>query len=146
MRRRIITLLALVFAMVVSLAPASFAGTADQFTVPLSGDQVVPGPGDPDGGGGVFVTLGSKTGTVCFFADTANISTPLTGVHLHRGLRGAAGQVIVDLHGPSNDPDVSGCLNLDRDLVRDISRHRDNYYIDMHNEELPDGALRGQLG
>jgi hypothetical protein len=146
MRRRIITLLALVFAMVVSLAPASFAGTVDQFTVPLSGDQVVPGPGDPDGGGGVFVTLGQRTGTFCFFSDTANISTPLTAVHLHRGLRGEAGQVIVDLHGPSDDPDVSGCFNLDRDLVRDISKHRDNFYIDIHNEELPDGALRGQLG
>jgi hypothetical protein len=146
MRRRIITLLALVFAMVVSLAPASFAGTADQFTVPLSGDQVVPGPGDPDGAGGVFVTLGSKTGTICFFADTANISTPLTAVHLHRGLRGAVGQVIVDLYGPSNDPDVSGCLNVGSALVRDISKHRNNYYIDMHNEEFPDGALRGQFG
>jgi hypothetical protein len=146
MRRRITTLLGLVSAIVVSLAPASLADTVDQFTVPFSGDEVVPGPGDPDGGGGVFVTLGRNSGTFCFFADTANISTPLTVVHLHRGLRGAAGQVIRDLHGPSTDPDVSGCFNVGRDLIRDIGKNRNNYYIDIHNQEFPDGALRAQLG
>jgi hypothetical protein len=52
----------------------------------------------------------------------------------------------VDLHPPSNDPDVSGCFNLGRDLVRDISKDRNNFYIDIHDQELPDGALRGQLG
>jgi hypothetical protein len=146
MRRRITTLLGLVSAIVVSTAPASSAGTADQFTVPFSGDQVVPGPGDPDGAGGVFVTLGSKTGTFCFFADTANISTPLTVVHLQRGFRGQAGQVIRNLYGPSNDPDVSGCLNLGRDLIRDMMRNRNNYSIDIHNQEFADGAIRAQLG
>jgi hypothetical protein len=150
MRRRITTLLGLVTAMVASTAvfsaPASHASTTDQFTVPFSGDQVVPGPGDPDGDGGVFVALGRNTGSFCFFADTANISTPLTVVHLHRGLRGQVGEVILDLHGPSNDPDVSGCFNPGRELVRDIMKHLDNYYIDYHSEEFPGGALRAQLG
>jgi CHRD domain len=146
MRSRVATLLGLVFGMLVSLAPAGLADTAEQFTVPISGAQVVPGPGDPDGGGGVFVTLGRNTGTFCFFADTANIATPLTSVHLHRGLRGEVGQVIADLYGPSNDPDVSGCYNLGRDLVRDIGKYRAHFYIDIHNQEFPDGALRGQLG
>ncbi|WP_345483293.1 CHRD domain-containing protein, partial [Actinopolymorpha pittospori] len=127
-------------------APSSLAGTAEQFTVPFSGDQVVPGPGDPDGAGGVFVALGTKTGTFCFFIDTANISTPLTAVHLHRGVRGQVGEVVVDLYGPSTDPDVSGCLDLGREQARDIRQDRGNYYIDMHSEEFPDGALRAQLG
>jgi hypothetical protein len=146
MRRRIATLLGLVSAMVVSLAPVSLADTVDQFTVPFSGEQVIPGPGDPDGEGGVFVTLGRNSGTFCFFANAANISPPLTAVQLHRGLRGQAGQVIQDLHGPSTDPHVSGCFNLGRDLIRDMSKNRNNYYIDIHNQEFPDGALRGQLG
>lgn len=146
MRRLIITLLGLALAMTVYPAPASLAGTVDQFTVPFSGDQVVPNPGDSDGTGGVFVSLGRHSGVLCFFADTANISTPLTAVHLHRGVAGQVGESVVQLYGPSTDPDVSGCPDLGSALVRDISKHRDNYYVDIHNEEFPDGALRAQLG
>jgi hypothetical protein len=146
MRRRVTTLLVLASATVVSFAPTGFADTAEQFTVPFSGGQVVPGTGDPDGTGGVLVALGRKSGSFCFFADTANISTPLTGVHLHRGASGQVGEVVVELHGSTNDPDSSGCFTIDREQVRDISRFRHNYYIDIHNEEFPGGALRAQLG
>jgi hypothetical protein len=142
----VLTVAVAAIAATVLAAPSSFAGTVHQLTVSFSGEQVVPGPGDSDGAGGVFVSLGTKTGTLCFFADTANISTPLTGVHLHRGLRGQQGEAVVELHGPSTDPDVSGCLTLDREQVKDISRNSGNYYIDLHNEEFPNGALRAQLG
>lgn len=136
------------FAVAATMFPSTvaLADKGEQFTVPFSGDQVVPGPGDPDGAGGVFIAMGKRTGTFCFFADTANISTPLTAVHLHRGVRGEVGEEVVQLHGPSADPDVSGCHRLDRKQVKDISKYRENYYIDIHNEEYPDGALRGQLG
>ena len=143
---RVLAVVAAAAVSTVFVAPPSLAGTVHQFTVPFSGDQVVPGPGDSDGPGGVFVSLGTKTGTLCFFADTANVSTPLIVVHLHRGPRGQQGEVVVDLHGPSTDPDVSGCLTLERELVKDISRNRENYYMDMHNEQFPSGALRAQLG
>lgn len=151
MRRRMSTLAGLVAAMVIPVtafvAPASHAGTVDQFTVPFSGDQVVPGPADSDGTGGVFVSLGRHTGTLCYFADTANISTPLTVAHLHRGLRGQAGEVVVDLPLPAvTDPDFSHCLTVGSELVRDIAKQRDAYYIDVHNQEFPDGAIRAQLG
>lgn len=127
------------------LPPAALAGTQERFTVPLEGSQVVPGPGDPDGAGGVFIFMDRQTGRFCFFADTANISTPLTAVHLHRGMSGQSGEMVATLHGPSTDPDVSGCFDFDRDLVRDISKNKGNYYIDMHNEEFPEGALRAQF-
>lgn len=138
------TILAMV-ATTFSTVPA-FAGTGEQFTVQLSGDQVVPGPGDPDGSAGVLVATGKKSGTFCFFADTANVATPLTAVDLHQGPRGEVGPVVAELHGPANDPDVSGCVDLGRDRIKDINKNRANYYIDIHNEEFPGGALRGQLG
>jgi hypothetical protein len=146
MRCRIATLIGLVSAAVVSLAPVGSASTGQQSTVPFTGDQVVPGPGDPDGAGGLFFTLGKKTGIFCFFADTANISSPLTSVHLHRGARGTVGETVVELYGPSNDPDVSGCDNLGSELIKDISMNPGNYYVDIHNAEFPGGAVRAQLG
>lgn len=139
-------LFALTIMLGASLPSAAFAGTSESFTIELTGDQVVPGPGDEDGGGGVFMTLDRKSGEFCFYADTGNISTPLSGVHLHRAPAGEVGPIVVELHGPSSDTDVSGCLNLGSELVRDISRNKDDYYIDFHNDEFPEGAIRGQLG
>lgn len=147
MRKRIAALVGLASAaMVVTLAPAASADTVDQFTVPLSGDQVVPSPGDPDGTGGVFMSLGRHSGTLCFFADTANISTPLTGVTLNRGARGQTGGAVLTLYGASNDPDVSGCQTIGRDLTRELQRNRAGYYLDFRNTEYPGGVVRGQLG
>lgn len=146
MRRRIATLLGLSVAAVVSFAPAASANTSEQFMVPLGGDQVVPASGDPDGAGGVFMSLGTRTGTLCFFADTANISTPLTSVTLNQAVRGQNGPAIVNLYGYSNDPDVSGCQTLDRDLVKNIGKYRTKYYLEFRNVEYPGGVLRGQLG
>lgn len=142
---RVIVLSALVLATMSSASPA-LADNAERFVVPLSGEAVVPGPGDPDGTGGVFVFVDSKKGRFCFFADTGNISVPLTGVHLHLAPAGSNGPVVLDLHGPSEDPDVSGCFDIARDFARDILKHKDSYYIDIHNQEFPDGAVRGQLG
>lgn len=127
MQRRIAVTLGLASALVVAFGPAGLAGTADQYTVELSGDQVVPEAGDPDGGGGVFVAQGRKTGTFCFFADTANISPSLTAVELHRGPAGDVGPMVAQLHGQADDPDVSGCVELPRDVVKDIRKHRENY-------------------
>ena len=146
MRKRATTISVLTLAMVAAFSPAALAGTGEQFTAPFSGDQVVPGPGDPDGAGGVHVSVGTKTGTLCFFSDTANISTPITSMDLHQGARGEVGRVVAVLHGFSNDPDTSGCLNVGRDQARDISKNRAGYYIDIHNQEFPEGAVRAQLG
>lgn len=145
MRKRIAALVGLASAAVVTFAPAASADTVEQFTVPLSGDQVVPAAGDPDGTGGVFMSLGRHSGTLCFFADTANISTPLTGVTLNRGVSGQTGATVLTLYGASNDPDVSGCQTIGRELTRELQRHGSDYYLDFRNEEYPGGVLRGQL-
>jgi hypothetical protein len=142
-----IVLVATALAVAATVAPDVRAGTQERFTIPVDGAQVAPGPGDPDGGGGIFIFLDRQTGRFCLFADTANISTPLTSVDLHRAPAGSAGPIVTPLHGPSaTDPDVSGCLDLDPDLVKEISKHKAEFYIDIHNEEFPGAALRGQLG
>lgn len=39
-----------------------------------------------------------------------------------------------------------GCVDgIDADLIEDIRQNPESYYIDVHDEEYPGGAIRGQL-
>ena len=38
------------------------------------------------------------------------------------------------------------CLtDLDKNLLKDIIRNPENYYVNVHNTPFPTGAVRGQL-
>jgi len=143
--RRLVCLTAGALALAVCTAPVGVAVKAHAATVNLAGSQVVPGPGDPDGAGGFFYTLWRQTGAFCFDVDSTGITTPLTAVHLHRGPVRGDGELVAELHGPSADIDVSGCLDFGRTLATEIAKSPDSYYVDVHNEEFPGGALRAQL-
>lgn len=127
-------------------APASQAAPSATLHIAfLSAGEVVPGPGDADGGGDIRVSIGWQSGQFCWFLNTTKVAAPLTAVHLHRGSGGATGEIVRELHGPVSDPDPSNCNDLGRDLAKDIVKNLSSYYIDVHNEGFPNGALRGQL-
>jgi hypothetical protein len=111
-------------------------------TVRMTGAVEVP-PGDPDGSGQVVIELDVEEGQVCWSLSTKGIEPPSVA-HIHRGPRGEAGPPVVTwaLEGPTGE----GCVEADRSLIRDIARDPGRYYVNVHNEEHPDGALRGQLG
>jgi hypothetical protein len=35
---------------------------------------------------------------------------------------------------------------LDKDKIKHVMQNPANYYVNVHNAEFPDGAVRGQLG
>jgi hypothetical protein len=49
--------------------------------------------------------------------------------------------------GPPNASGSSnGCVtNVEPALIQNISHHLEQYDVNVHNEEFPDGAVRGQL-
>jgi hypothetical protein len=112
----------------------------------LNGAEVVPGPGDPDGSGFAEITLNPGRGDVCWDISVADIDTP-TAAHIHQAPAGQAGPVVVTLTPPATVPGSStGCTKANRDLVRDILQNPDLYYVDVHTDDFPNGAIRGQLG
>jgi hypothetical protein len=132
-------LLALLAALVLAL-PASAAALAHLET-DMGGKQEVPGPGDPDGRGHADVKVFSAK--VCYTL-TAKRIAPATAAHIHQGPRGVAGPVVVTLKPPT-DGSSSGCVEIGQALARNLREHPKAYYINVHNEPFPDGAIRGQL-
>ena len=143
---------ALLLAALVALAiagPVSAAklGDADQggrqLATTLTGKQEVPGPGDPDGIGFATVTVNPGQGVLCYELSVRGIVPDEVAAHIHEAF-GEAGDVVVTLEPPT-DGFSSGCIDVGRELAKDILKNPADYYINVHNAEYPAGALRGQL-
>jgi hypothetical protein len=112
-------------------------------TATLTGAAEVPGPGDTDGAGTATITLNPGKGQVCYELTVSNIATA-NAAHIHIGASTAAGPVLVGLDAPTSGSS-KGCVDLDKEKVKDIIQNPGNYYVNVHNAEFPDGAVRGQL-
>jgi hypothetical protein len=135
---------AVVVASVMFVSPgAEAASSTAVFGAVLRGAAEVPGPGDPDGRGAAVVVVRPSRGQVCF-ALLARRIADATLAHIHRGTADVAGPVVIDLIPP--DPTSSGCVrNLDPELLQEIVDDPSGFYVNVHNDEFPRGAIRGQL-
>lgn len=110
----------------------------------LKGANEVPGPGDADGRGKALIRVRPAAGQVCFRLSWRNIAEPPTRAHIHKGAKGVAGPIVVPFF--EGTAVHRGCVTgLDPALLRDIKRHPRQYYVNIHNAEFPNGAIRGQL-
>ena len=110
----------------------------------LDGHQEVPGPGDSDGKGWAKVKIVPVNRELCIELHVNNIE-PVTAAHIHKGPEGVAGPVVVNLPKPDAEGYVHACINADRDILEEIENEPSLYYINIHNEDYPNGAVRGQL-
>lgn len=137
----------IVLALLLTLSSFATAQNEDQGGRPLSasltGAAEVPGPGDTDGTGSAKVTLNQGKGQICFELTVANIAAA-TAAHIHTGVAGQAGGVVVTLSPPANGSS-NNCVSADADLIKKIRQNPENYYVNVHNAEFPNGAVRGQL-
>ena len=108
----------------------------------LSGEEEVPGPGDPDGSGSATVIV-IPPDTICYTLTAEGIE-PATAAHIHQGGPGEAGPVVLPLEPPTSGVS-GGCTEADPELVSGLQENPDEYYVNVHNEEYPEGAIRGQL-
>jgi hypothetical protein len=113
------------------------------FHTVMTGAEEAPGPGDPDGSGEAVLTLNHGQGEVCFQLTVADIA-PATAAHIHEAPVGVPGPIVVGLTPPTGGSS-SGCVTADRELIKDIIQHPEEYYVNVHNADFPPGAVRGQL-
>jgi hypothetical protein len=140
------TLLGIIIVLLSVLALASIAADGGRkFTTELTGAAEVPGPGDPDGSGTATITLNHGQGTVCWEIQVSGITLPAAAAHIHEAPVGVAGPVDVTLSAPDADGFASGCTSVDREEIKEIIQHPEEYYVNVHTSDFPAGALRGQL-
>lgn len=110
----------------------------------LVGNTVVPGPGDPDGSGALMLSVNTGQREFCYVLHTENIDT-VTAVHLHEGVAGVSGENVFTLLLPWGGYSTDCVDGLNRTFVRQVRHQPDAFYIVVHTEAYPDGAIRGQL-
>ncbi len=144
---KVLPVLAALLVALVALPALSSAGTAE-LSAKLRGSEEVPGPGDKNGKGEASIRVNPKKGKLCFRLEFTNIEPPTAG-HIHRGVAGVAGPIKVTLfEDPAGlpGPTAEGCeRQLRTKLLRRIKRAPQKFYVNLHNDEFPGGAIRGQL-
>jgi hypothetical protein len=120
---------------------ALFASLNGANEVDSSGER---GMGDRNGRGSFSATLDGRQ--LCYGIQVKNIQNP-AAAHIHRGGRRVAGPVLQELEHPTaGDPgSSSACVRLTRSLARELRSNPGRFYVNVHNADFPNGAVRGQL-
>jgi CHRD domain len=158
MRRTIalVALVALAAALGTAVAVGQSAGSSNVLFAELRGTNERPQPGT-SGRAGDRNALGSASVTIdaprlCFGLAIRGTDKPVAA-HIHRGGRNQNGPVVVPLgQGDTGEVPASGdpgaasaCVTASAAVLRAIRRSPARYYVNVHTNDHPAGALRGQL-
>ncbi|HET7030455.1 MAG TPA: CHRD domain-containing protein [Candidatus Limnocylindrales bacterium] len=116
----------------------------------MSGDQVVPGPGDPDAAGTVEVDLSIDPdvpagGAVCTFWNILDVD-PATSAEIRAGAPGSAGEPYLTVTPPDEEGFGGDCVrDLEPSIVQAIVDDPSGFFVQVANDAFPDGAIRGRI-
>jgi len=92
-----------------------------------------------------------KTQRLCFAIVVLDITLPTAAAHIHEGAADVAGDIVVTLKPPVEIAGTGiglarGCVrDQPKPLLRAIKNSPAEYYVNVHTEDFPGGAVRGQL-
>lgn len=128
-----------------ALASLALAGAVTAAETTLSAELAGSAETDEDGSGTATVVLDPDAGTACWEMSVENID-PATVSHIHEGAEGTDGGVAVDLDLDGFESTSEGCTDAaDAATLQAIIDDPAGYYVNVHNEAFPGGAVRGQL-
>jgi len=121
-------------------------GTAVSLKALLNPAEEVPGPGVKDGIGRVGIDVAGPK--VCSDVKVTMGEKPVAA-HIHKGAMGMSGPVVVDLK-PVFESGESAymsktCVDTTAATASQLIADPAAYYVNIHSDGHPDGAMRGQL-
>ena len=82
---------------------------------------------------------------MCFEITFKKIGEPDSAT-LHKGAKGEKGPRKIDLFTkPTTSPAEDCVKKLKKKLLNKVQNHPENFYVQLHNMQFPQGAIRGQL-
>jgi hypothetical protein len=144
----------LAIAMLLALPATVLA--AEQFTATLTVEDEVPAPtcdGGCTGSGSASGTISDDETQIEYEVTFENLSGPPVGAHIHWGVVGEAGPVILPLaHGPSpfsgtlTEADFAPAPGGPQTFAEALDAMREgDTYINIHTEANGPGEIRGQV-
>ena len=104
----------------------------------------MPAQGDEDGSGTAHITIDPDTGEVCWDLTVESIQ-PVTASHIHVGARARMATWSCRWTSTASRAPRPDCVDAsDADLDAIIANPA-GYYVNIHTEDFPAGAIRGQL-
>jgi CHRD domain-containing protein len=121
------------------------------FVAVMSADEEV--PGCPPAGSGarglaIFHVVDQDTGTVRWKIIANNLPGTIVAAHIHQGPRGVAAPVVQPT--PPTPGEENGVVGegtfTNPALLAGMQADPQAYYVNVHTDICPPGAIRGQLG
>ena len=100
-----------------------------------------------DAHGYATVVIDPPKGTACYIVNVTGlgeITGPATAAHVHIGGPGENGRPVIPLAAPT-DGSSGGCVPIAADVAQAILANPGGYYVNVHTQAFPQGAIRGQL-
>ncbi len=130
---------------VIALPATGSAPAGHALYTKLSGEHEIPDR-DLDGYGTFSASFSGVK--LCWGLQVVKIGNP-TAAHIHQGgVTVANGPIKVPLNVsglPALRERQAGCVNLTAALANQIKANPGGYYVNVHNNAFPGGAIRGQL-
>jgi CHRD domain-containing protein len=104
-----------------------------------------PGGGQAGARGGFTAVI--RGTQVCYGLSVSGIGKPLAA-HIHKAPRNRSGDIVLPLTSiptSGNPGSAAACVTAPRSLARDLLKHPSRYYVNVHTQRFPAGAIRGQL-
>lgn len=145
MRKLYLAVLPAALAVVVFASLASGAATTTStLTAVMNAGQEVPHPKGVMAGASGRFTGTLNNGVLKWHLTFAHLSGPATAAHIHVGVKGKSGAVLVPLCGPCKSG-ASGTVKLANPAALSITSKPDSTYVNVHTAKNPGGEIRGQL-